>query len=712
MAGGALGNLTVRLGLDAVDFTAGLSRADYQAKQFGESIGRGIQAGATLAITAIGALSVAALGSAVAIDKLIKKAADFQDLAEMTGASAEGLASFGVAAGTAGTSVESIAAATIKLTKSLVGVDDESKAAGAALGTIGIKIEDFKKLDPVAQYEAVGKALGNFADGAGKTAVAVALFGKSGAEQLKVFKALEEQGGRQVILTAEQIRQADEYADRQARASAELSLYAQAVATEALPAITAFTDALSDTIKELLGVEKGATQLAASQAVREFAQGAAIAIAEVIDAAYNAGKALYALSGSLKVIANDVALFGRLSPGGLIAGVFGDESNSIKNVLKKREDDLKEANQRYVNLATGLGLAEKLRANFAKQSFVDPRILGNPGSIAQQTRGQIDFSGPEKADKAAASAAKKRLTDAQNYIEALRKQDEKTEQLTATEKVLADIQAGRFVAAGKFTEAEALRLAREIDLSKEMTLQLKARRDAVIAEGDAILKANEARQASLKQMLDATPGAKLQKDRADVQLLTEEFEAGRLSEEKYLEAVTARLDLTAEKLKTTKTAAEEIGLAFNSAFEDAIVSGAKFSDVLKSLGQDLLKLAIRKSVTEPLLNAVSGSGFFSSLGSLFGGGKAAGGPVDAGRLYRVNENEPEMLDVNGSQYLMMGNKGGTVRPGSSGGGGGGGALVINVGAGASRAEVIAAVQQGVATSVGIVAESNRRRGGI
>ena len=39
MAGGALGSLTVKLGLDAVDFTAGLSKADYQAKQFGESIG-------------------------------------------------------------------------------------------------------------------------------------------------------------------------------------------------------------------------------------------------------------------------------------------------------------------------------------------------------------------------------------------------------------------------------------------------------------------------------------------------------------------------------------------------------------------------------------------------------------------------------------------------------------------------------------------------
>lgn len=712
MAGGALGSLTVKLGLDAVDFTAGLSKADYQAKQFGESIGRGIQAGATLAVTAIGALSVAALGSAVAIDKLIKKAADFQDLAEMTGASAEGLASFGVAAGTAGTNVESIAAATIKLTKSLVGVDDESKAAGAALGAIGIKIEDFKKLDPVAQYEAVGKALGNFADGAGKTAVAVALFGKSGAEQLKVFKALEEQGGRQVILTAEQIRQADEYADRQARASAELSLYAQAVATETLPAITAFTDALTDTIKELLGVEKGATQLAASQAVREFAQGAAIAIAEVIDAAYNAGKALYALSGSLKVIANDVSLFGRLSPGGLIAGVFGDESNSIKNVLKKREDDLKEANQRYANLATGLGLADKLRANFAKQSFVDPRILGNPGSIAQQTGRQIDFSGPEKADKAAkaaANAAKKQLSAAESYIEALRKQDEKTQELTATEKVLADIQAGRFVAAGKFTEAEALRLAKRLDAMKEEEFRIKAGRDAAIAAGDATTET--ARKVAQLYEQTRTPLEKLNAEQAELYKLLDAGGPAADAAARRIFDLSEQYDEATKKTKEAKSAAEEIGLAFTSAFEDAVVSGAKFSDVLKSLGQDLLKLAVRKTITEPLFNAVSGSGFFDSLGSIFGGGKAAGGPVDAGRLYRVNENGPEMLDVNGSQYLMMGSKGGTVRPGATSGSGGG-PLVINVGAGASRAEVIAAVQQGVATSVGMVAESNRRRGGI
>jgi hypothetical protein len=34
--------------------------------------------------------------------------------------------------------------------------------------------------------------------------------------------------------------------------------------------------------------------------------------------------------------------------------------------------------------------------------------------------------------------------------------------------------------------------------------------------------------------------------------------------------------------------------------------------------------------------------------------------VSSGGLYRVNENGPELLNVAGNQYLMMGNQNGTV----------------------------------------------------
>jgi len=44
----------------------------------------------------------------------------------------------------------------------------------------------------------------------------------------------------------------------------------------------------------------------------------------------------------------------------------------------------------------------------------------------------------------------------------------------------------------------------------------------------------------------------------------------------------------------------EMGLTFSSAFEDMIVKGAKFSDVLRGIGQDLIRIAARKLVTDPL----------------------------------------------------------------------------------------------------------------
>jgi SLT domain-containing protein len=44
-------------------------------------------------------------------------------------------------------------------------------------------------------------------------------------------------------------------------------------------------------------------------------------------------------------------------------------------------------------------------------------------------------------------------------------------------------------------------------------------------------------------------------------------------------------------------------------------------------------------------------------------GRAAGGPVSAGGLYQINElNRPEVLEVSGKQFLMMGDRAGMVTP--------------------------------------------------
>ena len=200
----AAGSIVVDLLMRTGSFTTDTARASKQLKQFQKDV---VSTAGSIKGQLVGAL--AAAGIALSFDALVQGAAKFKDLEEETGATAEDLASLSIVAATAGVEIESIAAAAIKLTKNLSGVDDESKAAGAALTALGIPIADFKKLNPVEQIDALSKAFNSFADGPEKSAVALALFGKAGAEQLKVFKALDEAGGRTVILTQAQIELAD-----------------------------------------------------------------------------------------------------------------------------------------------------------------------------------------------------------------------------------------------------------------------------------------------------------------------------------------------------------------------------------------------------------------------------------------------------------------------------------------------------------------------
>ena len=176
--------------------------------------------------------------------------------------------------------------------------------------------------------------------------------------------------------------------------------------------------------------------------------------------------------------------------------------------------------------------------------------------------------------------------------------------------------------------------------------------------------------------------------------------------------------------------------------DDAVTSaifgdgGKGFSNLGKSIAQELVKGFISQNVTSQIAKSIQGllggnaggigssysGGFMSLLGGIAGlftgssysanggigysnaagisGGRAAGGPVTAGSLYEVNERGPELLQSGGKQYLMMGSQGGQVVP--NGGSSSGSVNVdqsgstYNVGQGMSRGEVRAAVQAGQA----------------
>jgi hypothetical protein len=118
--------------------------------------------------------------------------------------------------------------------------------------------------------------------------------------------------------------------------------------------------------------------------------------------------------------------------------------------------------------------------------------------------------------------------------------------------------------------------------------------------------------------------------------------------------------------------AKELGNTFASAFEEAIVRGGDFKDVLRGLAQDILRLFVRQQISAPIAN------FFSSaFSSLFGGGKAGGGDVDPSKFYLVGEEGPEAFIPDTAGKIIPAAQTHAMREGMDGGGGGGPPIYID-----------------------------------
>jgi hypothetical protein len=130
--------------------------------------------------------------------------------------------------------------------------------------------------------------------------------------------------------------------------------------------------------------------------------------------------------------------------------------------------------------------------------------------------------------------------------------------------------------------------------------------------------------------------------------------AKRASDMEAIDRSSDAMQQVAESAKKTDDVARQLGLTFSSAFEDAIVKGKSFRDVLQGIEQDVARIIVRQAITTPMATAIS-----SGMTGMFGGGKAEGGAVSAGMSYLVGEHGPEML--------TMGANSGTITP--SGGGG-------------------------------------------
>ena len=199
---------------------------------------------------ALGALAPVATvgGLAALVGRTIEAGDKFNDLSQRTGVSVESLARFNKAATTSGTDIDSVGKALGKLSKGMFEMDGKGNKTGDALNALGISAKDaagnLKTADQVTLE--IADKFKAMPDGVEKTALAMQLFGKAGAEMIPMLN----EGGAaieslSVKMTGAFAEKADEYNDKLAMLGGKVGALATGITVALLPALDATVTVLT-----------------------------------------------------------------------------------------------------------------------------------------------------------------------------------------------------------------------------------------------------------------------------------------------------------------------------------------------------------------------------------------------------------------------------------------------------------------------------------
>lgn len=282
--------LTIRAKVDGLAQIDGLTRSLDKANNQTTGLSNAFSKLGGVAKNAAGVmagLGAAAVGGLTVLGKqAIDRADNINDLSQRTGVGVESLSKFGAAAEDAGSSLDEVGKAMGKLAKGIV---DPASQANEALRSIGISSTDARgKIRSVDEIMLdLADKFSKLPDGAEKTALAMQIFGKSGANLIPMLN-----GGREAI-----------------------SQYSATVTTEMAQAADQFNDAINMIMRELAGPFNQAIT-AALPYITQLAQQLGAALPGAIQAA------IPVISGFLAILGQIGQWFATLTPQqqGFVAG--------------------------------------------------------------------------------------------------------------------------------------------------------------------------------------------------------------------------------------------------------------------------------------------------------------------------------------------------------------------------------------------------------
>lgn len=600
--------------------------------------------GAALGAITLGAVGGAGLG--LAFKQLVNDLDALNDAADATGSSIENLSALEDIAKRNGDSLQTVVEAALKLNKVLNDAKPGSPME-QTLQRIGLSAAELRKDDPSIALQKLAQALAGFADDGDKARLVLDLTGKAAKDLAPILKALAEAGELNAKNTAEQAAEADKFNKQLFAFQANASAAARTLVADLLPAANDYLV----TVRQLAQVPP--FTLFKRELVSEVQ------------------------SLRLKVLVADIeALTDQLSrqpDNTTLQKLLGDARNEYDQLARAAAA----ANEQ---LKATLGVQAAAKEAGGGRGFINP-------PLALPTVG-----GPAPAPAAVPTPS---VTEAQRYLETLQKQGERLQELTTYQQLLADIENRRIDGLTPKLERELRQAAQRVDLQR----QLNAEVEKEVGFQKLLADKDQRDLDEVQRLLSQTNTGRLQglEGQADKLL---EF-SRRIAEDdprqaQVLEAMK-RLREEAQQIANPATEAataydklaDSIEKSMDRATDsilDMVVEGkGGIGDLGKAFARDVLRALIgdpvrdtMKEVAASIRAVFKGQGglegllasLISTVGGMFGGGggntetnvgndgfggygsRALGGPVNAGQLYRWQENGREWFVPNQDGTVM------------------------------------------------------------
>lgn len=579
MAGAVIGALRVVLGADSAALDKGLKDAQGSLDKFTAHVSQAGRLAAAGFVLAAAGLSVAIKGTLQEADKLGK-------LAQSVGVPVEELSKLKHAADLSGVGIDDLGKSMGKLSKNMaLAAANPLGEAADAFENLGVRVRNSDGTLKSSSELMLDMAdrFSKIKDGAAKTALAIQIFGRSGAAMIPMLNA-GRAGIKALMLEAEQLGIVID--DKTAKSS----------------------EAFNDNLTRLKKVQDGIVlKLTAEMlpALERFSQ-------FMIDGAKN--------SDLLKGIADGLstALNGVMRAAILVYDNFGFISAAIKIFIGYKIAAFTiAAALAFVQFANAIRVAAVVMAAFNAVKRLSMRGIVLIAAVLALAASQFDNF-------------KEKLSDLAGMIEGVLPKSIPEALLDGLKAVGFDLRALEMDLKGfsgeaqtATTQTEDLAIANS-KLKKEIDafLNSQAKRKADLEAEIQTLGLSEGAHTRLKTILEAEAIAK-----ANNTKLTDEMRAKVEAAANANGMLTDKLALAREKWEDFKSAVLSVRSSLENAFVDAITQAKSFKDVIKSLISDLARLAAQSAFRSLFGGQLAWSGL---AGSLFGGSTGNVGAASTG----------------------------------------------------------------------------------